>query len=125
MIVPNYRVDLFARQIVEYTGPRSGNLEGFAILPTMETNNWCFITDDNNASSEAIVWYRQFQPSDDADSDSLPDGWELWHFGTITQTVGSTDSDLDGMINADEYIADTNPTDSDSFFALTLAANLL
>jgi len=101
-----------------YASPRSGNLEGFAIIPTLETNNWCFITDDNNDNSEAIVWYRQFQPSEDVDVDSLLDGWELWQFGTITQTVGSADSDLDGMINADEYTADTDPTDGTSFFLL-------
>jgi len=109
-------VDRRLRTIVEHTGPRSGNLEGFACVPTEETNNWCFVTDDNNLNSEAIVWYRQFEPSEDVDGDTLPDGWELWSFGTTTQTVGSADSDLDGWINADEYIADTDPTNSTSFF---------
>jgi len=110
------------RTIVEYTGPRSGNLEGFACTPTEETNNWCFVADDNNLNTEAIVWYRQFEPSADVDSDDLPDGWELWSFGTITQTVGSADSDMDGWSNTDEYIADTDPTNSSSFFPpLTLA----
>lgn len=104
------------RTIVEYTGPRSGNLEGFACLPTEEPNNWCFVTDDNNLNTEAIVWYRQFEPSEDIDGDALPDGWELWSFGTTTQTVGSADSDLDGWSNTDEYIADTDPTNSSSFF---------
>ncbi len=65
------------RQIIEYEGPRTGNLEGFAIVPTTETNNWCFVTDDDNLNGEAVVWYRQFQPSEDVDADSLPDGWEL------------------------------------------------
>ncbi len=50
------------RQIIEYTGPRKGNLEGFALTPTSEPNNWCFITDDNNSNGEAITWYRQFKP---------------------------------------------------------------
>jgi hypothetical protein len=104
------------RTLVEYTGPRSGNLEGFACVPTTETNHWCFVTDDDNQNSEAIVWYRRFQPTEDADADGLPDGWELWHFGTTTQTVGSTDSDLDGWSNVQEYAADTDPTNNSSFF---------
>jgi hypothetical protein len=109
------------RQLVEYAGPRAGNLEGFALIPTPETSNGCFLTDDDNAGGEAIMWYRQFQPTEDSDGDSLPDGWELWNFGTTTQTVGAVDSDLDGMTNAQEYIADTDPVNNASFFpALTI-----
>lgn len=109
------------RPLVEYEGPRSGNLEGFACVPTVETNHWCFITDDNNDSDEAIVWYRAFEPDEDTDADELPDGWELRHFGTATQTVGSADSDGDDWNNKSEYIADTAPTSSVSFFpALTI-----
>jgi hypothetical protein len=62
------------------------------------------------------MWYRQFQPSEDVDADGLPDGWELWHWGTTTQTVGLADSDLDGWSNAQEYVADTDPTNNRSFF---------
>lgn len=105
------------RQIVEYTGPRSGNLEGFAMAPISEADHWCFITDDNNEGCEAIVWYRQFQPSEDTDADSLPDTWELWNFGTTIETYGTADSDLDGWVNADEYIADTDPNDNTSTIA--------
>ena len=60
------------KQLVEYIGPRAGNLEGFALVPTPDTNNWCFITDDNNSKGEAIMWYRQFQPSADKAADSQP-----------------------------------------------------
>jgi len=104
------------RPLVEYTGPRSGNLEGFALLPTGATNDWCFVTDDNNLNDEAVMWYRAFRPSEDTDHDDLPDGWELLHFGSTTQTVGAADSDLDGSPNTDEYIADTSPTNEASRF---------
>lgn len=43
--------------------------------------------------------------------------WELWHFGTTTQTTGATDSDADGLINAGEHVAGTEPTDSVSVFS--------
>jgi hypothetical protein len=51
------------RQIVEYAGPRDGNLEGFALAPAEGTNAWCFITDDDNGNGEAVMWYRRFHPS--------------------------------------------------------------
>lgn len=112
------------RTIIEYTGPRSGNLEGFACVPTQATNNWCFITDDDNLNTEAIVWYRQFNPSEDVDADGLPDGWELYCFGTITQTVGTVDSDLDGLSNSHEYVADSDPTNNASYFGIEAVSNL-
>lgn len=106
------------RQLIEYDGPRSGNLEGFALAPTPETNNWCFITDDDNYSGQAVTWYQAFEPTEDADSDSLLDGWELWYFGTTTQTTGSVDSDLDRMNNSNECTAGTDPTSATSVFAI-------
>ncbi|MCX6995865.1 MAG: hypothetical protein NTV49_01965 [Kiritimatiellaeota bacterium] len=54
------------RQISEYAGPRSGNLEGFACA---SADNWCFVTDDDNLNGEAVVWYRHFQPSKAGKSD--------------------------------------------------------
>ena len=111
------------RPLIEYIGPRTGNLEGFALAPTPDTNNWCFVTDDdNNPNGEAILWFRQFQPVEDTDGDSLADDWELRYFGTTTQTVGSADSDRDGMTNTQEQIAGTDPTDASSVFALLSAA---
>lgn len=65
------------RQIVEYVGPRTGNLEGFALLPTPEKNNWCFVTDDSNYNHEAVMWYHQFQPSERTVNNSLPHLWIL------------------------------------------------
>lgn len=106
------------RQVKEYYGPRAGNLEGFAMTPATDTNRWCFITDDDNWNGEAVVWYTQFQPSADADGDSLRDGWELWHFGSITQTTGAVDFDGDGMDNAAEFIAGTEPTNAASILRL-------
>ena len=109
------------RQLAEYVGPRTGNLEGFAVVPAAATNDGggCILTDDDDLNQEAVMWYRQFQPSDDVDADGLSDGVELWHFGTATQTVGSADSDSDGLSNADEIAAGTDPTNQASVLILT------
>jgi hypothetical protein len=105
------------RQLAEYIGPRAyGNLEGFAVVPSAATNDsgGCILTDDSNTNQEAVVWYREFLPSEDTDADGLADSVELWHFGTTTQTVGSADADNDRLTNADEILAGTDPTNETS-----------
>ena len=104
------------RPLAEYAGPRNGNLEGFTVAPAAATNDagGCIVTDDDDLNQEAVMWYRQFQPIDDVDADDLPDAVELWHFGSITQTVGSADGDGDGFSNAQEIRAGTDPTNETS-----------
>ena len=51
----------------------------------------------------------------DLDSDGIPNFWEQ-QFGTTTGVVASVDQDSDGFTGEEEYIADTDPTSSASFF---------
>lgn len=44
----------------------------------------------------------------DSDGDGMPDDWETFHFGDLTQT-GTGDWDADGTTNLAEYNADTDP----------------
>lgn len=50
----------------------------------------------------------------DADGDGLPDTWEILHFGNIAAHDGSGDPDGDGLDNAAELDANTNPTNPDT-----------
>ena len=50
----------------------------------------------------------------DADSDGMTDSWEYLYFGDIASASPDGDNDDDGRSNLEEYIADTNPTDSNS-----------
>ena len=45
----------------------------------------------------------------DSDNDGLPDDWEMFCFGNLSQTANS-DPDTDGKNNLTEYNNDTNPT---------------
>jgi hypothetical protein len=45
----------------------------------------------------------------DTDGDGLPDWWESQYFGSSTAAVPSDDSDGDGLTNAQEFLAGTDP----------------
>lgn len=49
----------------------------------------------------------------DHDGDSLPDVWEMQHFGNLLQTA-TGDPDGDGLTNSHEYQLGRNPVNSDS-----------
>ena len=51
----------------------------------------------------------------DSDGDGMPDGWEQRHFGGATAGDPAGHGDDDGIPNLDEFNADTDPTDGDSF----------
>ncbi len=52
----------------------------------------------------------------DSDGDSLPDWWEIQYFGGPTNADATANSDGDDALNWEEYIADTNPTNTASYF---------
>ncbi|HMO03275.1 MAG TPA: thrombospondin type 3 repeat-containing protein [Kiritimatiellia bacterium] len=56
----------------------------------------------------------------DRDGDGLPDLWETQHFAAPTPALPGADSDGDGVVNLDEFIAGTDPTNALSFLAIAL-----
>jgi hypothetical protein len=57
--------------------------------------------------------------ADDADHDSLPDTWEVMHFGNATQGP-EDDFDGDGTLNRTEFLLDLDPADGTSVFRTTI-----
>jgi hypothetical protein len=60
----------------------------------------------------------------DTDLNGLPDAWETKYFGGLGKTTWSDDPDHDGFNNRQEYLADTNPTNSISYLGITSAARV-
>lgn len=58
----------------------------------------------------------------DTNLDGLPDAWEIAHFGSISKYTWSDDPDHDGFNNLQEYQADTDPLDSNSYLRMTGAS---
>ena len=55
-----------------------------------------------------------FDPDEDSDGDSIPDGYEIQFFpGDLTQ-LGPGDFDSDGVADPQEYLDGTDPTDPDA-----------
>lgn len=52
----------------------------------------------------------------DADTDGMPDYWEIYHFEYATVQDGSDDYDQDGRTSVSEYYKGTDPTNASSFF---------
>lgn len=61
--------------------------------------------------------------TDDLDRDGMPDAWEIDFFGSTNAVNGAAldDFDLDGMINLNEFIGGSNPTNSASVFMIETA----
>jgi hypothetical protein len=56
---------------------------------------------------------KTIEISVDSDGDSMPDSWEITHFGNLTHD-GTADTDGDGLTDLQEYQNSTDPNDSDS-----------
>jgi len=94
--------------------PLTTNMSGVLILSNVTANATIRVLATNGASGAAGVNMTpaggvQMTVLPDADRDGMWDGWETNYFGG-TNASPTADPDGDGMINRDEYVAGTNPT---------------
>jgi hypothetical protein len=68
-----------------------------------------------SSTSDTVTITRQTGITD-TNTNGIPDSWELKYFGTITGAVADVDTDGDGALNKDEFVADTNPTNVASVY---------
>jgi hypothetical protein len=104
--------------------------DGLVKSPSVKTNwptkflqaawNWQFVNVEgshgvHNASyAVGLLKASIADLTDDADQDGISDQWEIANFGSITSYNGNGDPDNDGVKNALEISAGTNPLLADS-----------
>lgn len=71
------------------------------------------------SGSGVTVTTTSIAPGPDTDSDTIPDAWERFQAGNLTTLGSTTDRDGDGVLDKDEYAADTDPLDSLDLLQIT------
>lgn len=73
----------------------------------------------SHMSALGTFTYAIIPPGADEDADGMPDWWE-WRFKrSFTNLLPAEDDDGDHVFNRDEYDADTDPGDTNSFLGVT------
>jgi hypothetical protein len=71
------------------------------------------------SNSFAQVQTASIQSGADTDGDGIADAWERQRWGNLSTASATSDADLDGFPDRQEYLADTNPNDAASFLSIT------
>ncbi len=103
-------------------------IDEFRIESVARSSNWiwtCWLNQSDNPGFmvQAPAENQQLESEPDGDGDGMRDSWENDHFGTVYAPGGEWYSDPDGdrMINSNEYVAGTDPTNSNSVFSVDVS----
>jgi hypothetical protein len=89
----------------------TGTMSGSAYAANM---GWISLS-----NAQAFVQTDHLEPGPDTDLDMIPDAWELSHTNDLVALSKMGDGDGDGASDLEEYLADTDPFDAGSLFAIT------
>jgi len=97
--------------------PFTGVIDEVRISSVERSPDWLWAASANMADSSGFAALSAVEDmtgsSSGSDMDSLPDAWELAHFGNL-DAFDSGDADRDGLTNLGEYQNGTDPLDPDS-----------
>ena len=82
------------------------------------TDECTFVVSDGFATSAPAAVTFTVGPAEDANTNGLPDDWEMRYWTNLGSALPGEDDDKDGMTNLEESRADTNPRDWNSALRL-------
>ncbi len=92
--------------------PESGSL---LLSNTYLTHISSPILDQTIVNAMGVGIQFTVDPNHDSDSDGIPDWWEIrWGYSRLDSSDASTDDDVDGSNNLEEYQESTDPTNQDT-----------
>jgi uncharacterized repeat protein (TIGR01451 family) len=74
---------------------------------------------DPNTTNNLVTITNMIIAAADTNHNGMADWWEQYYFADPADRVPTNDFDGDGVMNIDEYEANTVPTDSNSFFSIS------
>lgn len=81
-------------------------------------------SDEDGTARVDMGCYERFMSTSDSDGDSMPDGWERDYGLNYTDpSDAAKTADSDRASNLEEYIADTDPTNSSSYLSIITVSN--
>lgn len=100
-----------------------GNVPGFTDMTgNNQTVDYMTLGADPAAFFRGKVFLQGFTvPGADSDGDGLPDTWEAQSFGNLNQNASSVNAN--GRTSLQNFLAGTNPNDSNSAFRLSFTMN--
>ena len=119
-----------------FEGSNESSVSGYETIHVIATEPTSTAQSVDVSSGMAYRYYRYLSPANGfgniaefslelevvvADSDNLPDEWEIQYFGGINAVNGgeAEDFDGDGSSNYDEWLAGTDPSDATDFPVVT------
>ena len=113
------RIDLYVNDNQVSSLTESGQWAPVTIelSPGLHTVTWRHVNQDgSHLDMYSSIGAFTYSGEPDQDADGLPDWWETLHFGHPTAADPQLDADGDGFSNWQEFVAGTDPLDSNSFF---------
>jgi hypothetical protein len=105
-------------QYVDVGSATVANVTGLGYNKTYYFRAKAYTASGESAYSEEVVWVAPAMP--DSDADGISDSWELEHFSSTDLTHKMTDYDHDGSSDLNEFLAGTNPADSNEYPSLAI-----